>query len=102
MADLFFLGFKEENSGFRHLSGLLTIVAFWCVLWGSSFQGKEGIIPISNSFIAKVSQDDLPKPNSKQNILEVFFELEKAQWVPRKGKVIVIVYHQIEKGLEMG
>jgi len=64
------------------------------------FKGKEEIIPISNSFIAKVSQDDLPKPNSKQNILEVFFELEKAQWVPRKGKVIVC--HQIEKGLEMG
>ncbi|SHO64755.1 ComEC/Rec2 family competence protein [Algoriphagus zhangzhouensis] len=91
---------RKKTLGFAAFLAYLQLLLFGVFCGGLHFNGNEEIIPISNSFIAKVSQDDVPKPNSKQNILDVFFELKNSQWVPRKEKVIV--YHQVKEGLKSG
>lgn len=91
---------RKKTLGFAAFLAYLQLLLFGVLCGSLHFNGKEEIIPISNSFIAKVSQEDVPRPNSKQSILDVFFELENAQWVPRKEKVIV--YHQVKEGLKRG
>lgn len=51
-------------------------------------------ISSSKSYVAKVLQYDVPKPNSKENLLEVIGTTDSSLWEKSSGKVIL--YHQTE------
>ncbi|MHA7130979.1 ComEC/Rec2 family competence protein [Algoriphagus namhaensis] len=87
-------------------SGLayLTLISFGLLfsLFEQSHQKKlqfpEGFSP--QAYLAEVQDYDLPKPNSKQNLVQILQVKASGIWRPFDTKVLI--YHQLDSGLTPG
>lgn len=86
------------SSGFGYL--LLLVLGFFL---GSP--NKEASLPLgawqgATMYLAEVKQFDIQKPNSSENLLEVFSIRDSLRWKKAQGKVLI--YHQLASSLQPG
>lgn len=86
------------SSGF----GYLLLLVLGCFLGSPK---KEASLPLgawqgATMYLAEVKQFDIQKPNSSENLLEVFSIRDSLGWKKAQGKVLI--YHQLASSLQPG
>ncbi|MDX5337955.1 MAG: competence protein ComEC family protein [Cyclobacteriaceae bacterium] len=74
--------------------GMLVLSGIGIADFQAKWKSEKESLVYSKKHIAKTLQFDIPKPNSKQNLLEIIASGDSVSWKRSSGKVIL--YHQSE------